>query len=166
MLAAIALLILQPTIHRRLYRKRVFKSPQFRLECIVGLIFLVLSAYGGYFGAGFGIIVLSLLSLTPIKDIQQMNGLKNCIGISVGIADCSYFIHRHVVDYHILPYLIIGGLIGGYVTSTYGSKLPAAKLRVAIIFMAIGVTAYLCYRFYAGDISHAQALAIRWYTNS
>lgn len=104
MVAAVTLLILQPRIHKRLYRKhKAMRKHRFSLVCLVGLIFLVLSAYGGYFGAGFGIIVLSLLALTPITDIQQMNGLKNCIGISVGIADCSYFVHRDVVDWHVLP---------------------------------------------------------------
>jgi uncharacterized membrane protein YfcA len=169
MVGAIVLLMLQPKIHKRLYNKKkakVLTKHHFSMICIVGLVFLVLSAYGGYFGAGFGIIVLSLLALTPIKDIQQMNGLKNCIGISVGIADGGYFIHRHVVDVHILPFLVIGGIAGGYLTSTYGSKLPAAKLRVAIIILASIVTVYLTYKFYAGDISQAQALAIRWYTNA
>jgi uncharacterized protein len=149
MVAAVALLMLQPRIHKRLYKKqKAISKHRFSLICVVGLVFLVLSAYGGYFGAGFGIIVLSLLALTPITDIQQMNGLKNCIGISVGIADCSYFVHRGVVDYHILPPLIVGGLAGGYLTSTYGSKLPAAKLRIAIIMMAIAVTGYIGYKFY------------------
>jgi uncharacterized membrane protein YfcA len=148
MVGAVLLLIMQPSIHRRLYRGKALKTHHFALECLIGLAFLVLSGYGGYFGAGFGIIALSLLALTPIRDIQQMNGLKNLIGISVGVADCTYFIHRHVVDWHVLPFLIIGGLAGGYLTSTYGSKLPAAKLRIAIIFLAIGVTAYISYKFY------------------
>jgi uncharacterized membrane protein YfcA len=150
MIFAVFLLIMQPRLHKRLYRhQRTLKGHHFSAVCLIGLIFLVLSAYGGYFGAGFGVIVLSLLALTPLKDIQQINGLKNLIGVSVGIADCTYFAHRHVVDWHVLPFLVIGGVIGAYVTSTYGSKLPAAKIRIAIIFLAAAVTVYLCYKFYA-----------------
>jgi uncharacterized protein len=159
MVGAVCLLIFQPKIHARLYHhKASISAHHFSLECLVSIVFLVLSMYGGYFGAGFGIIVLSLLALTRIKDIQQMNGLKNCIGISVGIADSGYFIHRNVVDWHVLPFLVIGGLCGGYLASTYGSKLPAAKLRVAIIIMAAAVTLYLGYKFYWGDATQAQAV--------
>lgn len=158
MVGAVCLLMLQPTLHKRLYRRTSLTNHRFSLECLVSVVFLVLSMYGGYFGAGFGIIVLSLLALTRIKDIQQMNGLKNCIGISVGIADSAYFIYRGVVEWHVLPFLVIGGLIGGYLTSTYGSKLPAAKLRIAIILMAAAVTVYLGYKFYWGDASQAEAV--------
>jgi uncharacterized membrane protein YfcA len=148
MAMALALIIFQPALHKFIYKGKALKKHHFILLILIALTFLMVSAYGGYFGAGFGIIVLSLLGLTPLKDIQQMNGLKNAAGIFVGTVDCAYYQLHHLIDWHILPLFIIGNLCGGYFAAAYSSKLPQAKLRVVITVIAAIVTAYLVYKFY------------------
>jgi uncharacterized membrane protein YfcA len=115
---------------------------------LVAVAFLALSVYGGYFGAGFGIVVLAILGLTPIGDIQQMNGLKNLAGLGVGVVDCWYYIIHNLIDWKILPMFLIGNLIGGYLAAVYGQRLPAQKLRLAMVVVAIGVTLYTFRKFY------------------
>jgi hypothetical protein len=115
---------------------------------LVAAAFLALSAYGGYFGAGFGIVVLAILGLTPIRDIQQMNGLKNLAGLAVGIVDCSYYVLHNLIDWKILPMFLVGNLVGGYVAAVYGQRLPASRLRLAMVVVAVGVTLYTFRKFY------------------
>jgi len=148
MIMAVILLALQPLIHKSLYKGKTLKKHHLALIILVALSFLIISIYGGYFGAGFGIIVLGLLGLTPLKDIQQMNGLKNLAGLAIGIVDCSYFIAHHLIDWRILPLFMIGTLVGGYYSAKYGSRLPETKLRIVIIISAALVTTYLTYKFY------------------
>jgi hypothetical protein len=114
---------------------------------LVAVVFLVFSLYGGYFGAGFGIITLAFLGLTQLTDIQQMNGLKNLAGVSVGVADCTYFISRGLIDWRILPLFVIGNLAGGYYRAKYSAKLPTKILRTGIIIIGSIVTIILFYKF-------------------
>lgn len=148
MALACGLLLGQPYLQKVIYKGRVLSKHHLIAVGLMAIAFFFLSAYGGYFGAGFGIIVLALLGLTPLKDVQGLNGLKNLTGLSVGVVDCTYFVLHHLIDWQILPMFLIGNLVGGYVAALYGRKLPAHQLRFAIIAIAIGVTAFTFWKFY------------------
>ncbi|HEV2412753.1 MAG TPA: sulfite exporter TauE/SafE family protein [Candidatus Saccharimonadales bacterium] len=148
MLVAIILLLFQDKIHSLLYNPRK-KHRHYPL--VLGMLVLVLilvAVYGGYFGAGFGIITLGLFGLTKLKDIQQMNTLKNIAGVVTGVADSGYFIAHHVIDWHILPLFVVGNIVGGYYTALYSTRLPTKTLRKIIIVIAIVLTAYLFYKYH------------------
>jgi uncharacterized membrane protein YfcA len=148
MALACILLAGQPYLHRTLYKKRVLSKHHLIAVSLMAIVFFFLSAYGGYFGAGFGIIVLALLGLTPIKGMQGVNGLKNLTGLSVGVVDCTYFAIHHLIDWPILPLFLIGNLVGGYAAALYGRKVPAQHLRFVIIAISVGVTALTFWKFY------------------
>jgi uncharacterized membrane protein YfcA len=135
---AVILLLFQSHLHHWLYTSRevaLRKRHHLMVLLLVAVVFLVFSLYGGYFGAGFGIITLAFLGLTQLTDIQQMNGLKNLAGVSVGVADCTYFISRGLIDWRILPLFVIGNLAGGYYRAKYSAKLPTKILRTGIIII-------------------------------
>jgi uncharacterized protein len=148
MAIACLLLFAQPYMHRILYRRKVLSKHHFTAVGLVAIAFFLLSAYGGYFGAGFGIIVLGVLGLTPIRDAQQLNGLKNLAGMSIGLVDCTYFMQHGLIVWTVLPLFIVGNFAGGYVAALYGRKLPAAQLRVLMVVIAVTVTVYTFWKFY------------------
>jgi uncharacterized membrane protein YfcA len=150
MAVAVILLLFQSPIHRRLYTRKgvaLKKRHHIAVLILVCAIFFAVSLYGGYFGAGFGIVILAFLGLTRLTDIQQMNGLKNLTSTSVGIAECTYFIIHNLIDWKIIPLFLIGNLAGGYFGATYGSKLPTKILRTGIIIIAVIITVVLFYKF-------------------
>ncbi len=143
-LIAVILLSLQPKIHELLKNKRK-KSNKLSLFSliIISIAIFGTAIYGGYFGAGFGIIMLAILGFTKITDIHQMNGLKNLSAACISIVASIYFIHYHLVDWHYLPPLLLGTVAGGYIGATYGSKLPAYIIRTIIVVVGVGVVIYL-----------------------
>lgn len=149
MAVASLLLILQPQLNKIMYKKKILTRHHLIAVLGVAVAFFILAAYGGYFGAGFGIIALGILGITPIKNIQQISGLKNLVAFSVLIVGCIYFILNHLIDWKILPLFLIGDFFGGYFAAVYGRKLPAAQLRFAMILISAGVTIYTFYKFYS-----------------
>ncbi len=133
---AVVLTTLQTRIHHWLYTKRNIQTEKRHWKLLIGLIAIglfVVATYGGYFGAGFGIIMLSLLGLTELSDIKQMNGLKNLAGVSINLVASVYFIIYHLVDWKELPLLLVGSILGGLVGSVYGIKLPNTVIRSLVI---------------------------------
>jgi uncharacterized membrane protein YfcA len=132
-------------IHRYLYSKKtkVSKNEKISILVIALLIFIVASIYGGYFGAGFGIITLGLLGLTTLTDIKQMNGLKNLSGAVINITAVGYFWFNNLIYWHYVFYFIVCSLLGGYLGSKYSSKLPSKIVRTGIIVIGLSVAAYL-----------------------
>jgi uncharacterized membrane protein YfcA len=150
MALAVLLLLFQSYIHQWLYTSRgvALKKRHHAIVLVLAtIIFFILSSYGGYFGAGFGIVMLAFLGLTRLRDIQQMNGLKNLATLSIGFAECPYFIAHHLIDWKILPLFAIGNLAGGYFGALYGAKLPTKILRAGIIIIGTILTIVLFYKF-------------------
>ena len=136
----VVLLAFQRRLHKLLYQKTNKKTAKKHSKITlyaVGLTLFIVSIYGGFFGAGFGIIMLALLGLTELKDIQQMNGLKNLGGAGINIFASIYFIANRLIDWKIVPVTVVGSVVGGYLGSTYSAKLPGNTVRKIVI--AIGL---------------------------
>jgi uncharacterized membrane protein YfcA len=141
----VVLIALQPYIHKKLTKKDKKRSKKTSVLnlILVAIPMFAMAIYGGYFGAGYGIVMLALLGFTKLSDIHQMNGLKNLSGATINLLATVYFVHRGLVDWHYIPVLLIGSIIGGYIGSTYSSKLPTKLIRFVIIVIGIAVSIYL-----------------------
>lgn len=141
----VVLIGLQPYIHKKLVKKsknRSKKTSALNLV-LVAIPMFGMAIYGGYFGAGYGIVMLALLGFTKLSNIHQMNGLKNLSGATINLLASVYFIHRGLVDWRYIPILLIGSVIGGYIGSTYSSKLPTKLIRLIIVLIGTAVAIYL-----------------------
>lgn len=111
------------------------------------IIFLI-GIYGGYFGAGLGMILLTALSLIGLKSINEMNGIKVVlVSFNNGFAAIT-FIFSGIVLWQHTVIMLAGALIGGF----YGAKL-ARKIKQEILqtfVMAIGaiITLMFFYKQY------------------
>jgi uncharacterized membrane protein YfcA len=148
-LIAVVLIAIQPKLHKWLYEREENKKTQnydHIFVLIVSFILLVIAAiYGGYFGAGFGIIMLGILGLTKISNINEMNGLKNISSACINLTAIIYFTLNGLINWGILPVLLIGNVLGGYVGARYSDRLPSKHLRGAIIIigLAIAITLFV-----------------------
>jgi uncharacterized membrane protein YfcA len=96
-------------------------------------LFYATAVYGGYFGAGMGIIMIALLTIFVADDIQRLNGLKNVLAALInGIAGL-LFIAVAPVRWDVALLIAIGSIVGGQIGSRVGRKLPAPALRLVII---------------------------------
>ncbi len=75
---------------------------------------IVVSIYGGYFGAGLGVMYLSLFTLGGIADLRAANALKNLVNALNSAAAIGIFIASGSVDWRATLVMLAGGLIGGY----------------------------------------------------
>ncbi|OYW12135.1 MAG: hypothetical protein B7Z55_18540, partial [Planctomycetales bacterium 12-60-4] len=103
-LTATSLLALQPTIARWTGVGQPHQQPTTLTTWgIVGFQFLV-SIYGGYFGAGIGILMLAALSMIGVDDFHRMNALKALFGTAINFVAAGVFIVGGQVSWaHAIP---------------------------------------------------------------
>lgn len=151
-LFAVALFAYQPFLYKYLHdhlhgaarlRRRV------KPLVVVGLAMIPLSVYGGYFGAGFGFIMLSFLGFTHLHDhIHRMNALKNISVIFLTFTSLVCLSGAHLIDWRHGLVMAGGNLIGGYSGSVGAQKVPSHVLRIAVIIIGLGAATYLGLRSY------------------
>jgi uncharacterized membrane protein YfcA len=93
--------------------------------------------YGGYFGAGQGIIMIALLTIFLPDDIQRLNGLKNVLAVLVNGVAALLFAFVAPVHWDVALLIAVGSIVGGQVGARVGRRLPAPLLRLAIICVGI-----------------------------
>lgn len=107
---------------------------------------LAVSVYGGYFGAGIGILMLASLGLIGLTDIHQMNGLKTVLGSLINLVATGVFIHAGIVNWPRAGVMTVGALIGYFVGSHYSQRIPQAKVRLSITLIGFGIAAVTFYK--------------------
>lgn len=132
---ALVLVVAEPWLGRRLGAWRESAPPQ-GSRTLIGAIFGA-SAYGGYFGAAQGVILLAVMGLLTDEPLQQINALKNVVHAVGGIASAVLFVSIAQVDWAAALLLGSGAIIGGQVGARVGRRLPPGVLRAAI--MVIGI---------------------------
>ncbi len=107
--------------------------------------FLV-AIYGGFFGAGIGILMLATLGFIGLSDIHQMNALKNILGSLINVVAAIMFICRGLVDWPKVGIMTVGAVIGYYLGSHYSQKIPQIWVRRIVLAIGFGISALTFYR--------------------
>jgi uncharacterized membrane protein YfcA len=107
--------------------------------------FYATSVYGGYFGAGMGIIMIALLTIFLADEIQRLNGLKNVLAAMVNGVAAILFIAVAPVHWDVALLIAAGSIIGGQVGARVGRRLPAPALRTVIICVGLAAEARLLF---------------------
>lgn len=108
---------------------------------------IIVALYGGYFGAGIGIMMLALLGFLGLTDIYQMNGLKNlgalCInGLALLIFIVSDRWREPTVNWPVVAAMALGGILGGYFCVGLARKVGPNMARKIIIAVGLAGAAY------------------------
>lgn len=101
----------------------------------------VLGAYGGYFGAAQGILLVGLMGLLMSDGIQRLNAIKNVLATLVNAAAAVLFmiVATDRIDWSLVALISGGAFLGGYLGARFGRRLPPRVLRGLIV--VIGVVA-------------------------
>jgi hypothetical protein len=109
---------------------------------------LAVAVYGGYFGGGMGIVMLAMLAALGMTDIHAMNALKSVMGFVInGVAVIAFIVARAVYWKHGIV-MIVGGIAGGYLGAHYAQRVPQARIRVFVVLVGAGMTAYFFWKSY------------------
>jgi uncharacterized protein len=104
------------------------------------------AVYGGYFGAGIGIVMLAVLGLLGLTDIHQMNGLKNFFAVCINVIASAYFMLRGEVIWTAALIMIVGAIAGGYGGAGLAHKLGRRFVRRTVIAIGLIMTVSLLFR--------------------
>jgi uncharacterized protein len=95
------------------------------------------AAYGGYFGAAQGVLVIGLLGTFLDEPLQRVNGAKNVlVAIVNGTAAIVYIIFAHVA-WLVVLLIAVGSTLGGIIGARYGRRLPPLALRIFVVVIGV-----------------------------
>ena len=107
---------------------------------------LAVGVYGGYFGAGLGIMMLAALSIIGLSDIHQMNGLKNLLALCVNGVAALYFVWNGMVYWPDVVVMAIGAIAGGVGGAGVARRLGRPAVRRIVIAVGLVMAVKLMLR--------------------
>jgi uncharacterized membrane protein YfcA len=131
---------IQPWISRRLRASRGEDSPdRVHLSPLTTTWATLTGVYGGYFGAGSGVMMMAVLGFGTDLDLRIVNALKTLAVMAANVVATIIFLVFADLDWLAIALLAGGSVVGGYVGSHIGRRLPSTVLRTLVV--VVGVTA-------------------------
>ncbi|PAU52664.1 sulfite exporter TauE/SafE family protein [Pseudomonas indica] len=146
LLAATALFAASPWLSRWLAARRQEAERPPHTPLSIGA-HVGVSIYGGYFGAGMGILQLAAFSIEG-HPLARANALKNLISAVIYSIATVTFVVAGRVSWSELAILLVGATLGGYVGGALGERLPPRLLRAFVILVGSAMTLYYFYATY------------------
>lgn len=97
----------------------------------------LVAVYGGYFGAGVGILMLAALGFMGLSNIHRMNGLKNWGGLCMNAVAAVMFSFSSLVHWPVALAMATGAVVGGYVGSRTAQRVPQELVRGAVVVIGL-----------------------------
>jgi len=107
--------------------------------------FLV-ALYGGFFGAGIGILMLASLGFLGLTNIHQMNGLKTVLGLLINLVAAIYFVWVGLIDWPKMLVMTIGALAGYFLGAHYSQRIPQRRVRQIITAIGFIISIVMFYK--------------------
>jgi len=136
---SLVLIVFQPRLTAWIVSRRRTHRPHGGPLLVAGIF--ATGIYGGYFGAGQGILLIAILGVGLRDSLQRLNGLKNVLAGLVNGTAGVIFVFAADIDWGVAGLIAVGSILGGLVGSHYGRRLDPNVLRALIV--ALGVAAIL-----------------------
>ena len=101
-----------------------------------------ISVYGGYFGAGMGVLMIALYLVSSSMDIQTAAGMRMICSCAINTLAVVIFALRGAMDYRVGMPMLLAGVVGGYVGARLVKRLDAQLARRSILIYAWALTAW------------------------
>jgi len=139
-LFATILFVMQTPVNRWLHLPAAGKEST-KAWWIGAIVFQFFSAiYGGYFGAGNGILMLAAMGLLGLHDIHRANGIKNFLGVCINSVAVVAFSMMHLVSWPRSLFMAIAALAGGYFGARTARRVGRVFIRRAIVVIGFVIT--------------------------
>jgi uncharacterized protein len=152
-LGATILFAVQPAVSRWLKTSSPndghSKSSKQSLFGVIIFQFFV-ALYGGYFGAGIGILMLASLGVMAIGSIHQMNAVKTVLASTINLASVVVFIgSQNLIHWPFAAVMAIAAILGGYTGAKIARKIPAHIVRWIVIVIGLVLSGFYFYGLYS-----------------
>ena len=118
---------------------------------IVGFVQIFVAIYGGYFGAGIGVLMLAGLSFAGLDDIHQMNALKVLLATLInGVAAIVFLFNPHI-NWPVAGAMAIASVLGGFWGMAVARRVKPDTLRAVILLIGVSLTGV----YFAKNYFHA-----------
>lgn len=111
-----------------------------------GISYFFASIYGGYFGAGQGIVLMTILTLTGVDDVQEANALKNAIATIVSLVAVIVLAFKGFIVWKYGVLMIGGAILGGLFGGKLAKRLSKKTLRAVVITIGTLLTVWYFYK--------------------
>ncbi len=153
LLSASLLFLAQPYLARWFPVHPDSGLPSFWVQAAVVVFQFFVAVYGGYFGAGIGILMLTSLSFMGIGDIHQINAVKAILAVVINGVSIVVFVVDNKIVWSYVAAMAVASIIGGYYGAVVGRRLPKGLVRGFVITVGLVLSAYY-FLDQAGMIPH------------
>jgi uncharacterized membrane protein YfcA len=127
----------QPWVTRWLRSRGDDVGPRTRMGAATTFFALLTGVYGGYFGAGSGVMMVAVLGLGLDIDLRVVNGLKTLAIFAGNVVAGLVFVTVADLDWGAIGLLAAGSVVGGYVGARVGRHLPPTLFRVLVVVAGV-----------------------------
>jgi hypothetical protein len=129
----------QPTVSRWVRRRHgeTPPAPRTRMSPVTTFFATLTGVYGGYFGAGSGVMMVAVLGFGLDLDLRIVNALKTLAVMAANVVASLIFVLVADLDWAAILLLAAGSVVGGYVGSHIGRRLPPGLLRGLIVLAGL-----------------------------
>ncbi|MCC7376947.1 MAG: sulfite exporter TauE/SafE family protein [Verrucomicrobiales bacterium] len=114
------------------------------LGVILVFQFLV-AVYGGYFGAGIGILMLASLAYMGLTNIHEMNTVKTVVGSLINLVATVWFVGAGLIDWPKAAVMTVGAVTGYYLGSRFSQRISQRRVRQIITVIGFLISGYSFY---------------------
>lgn len=116
-------------------------APPWR-PAIIPVIFLA-AAYGGFFGAGLGIVLLAVLGVFSPEPLVKLNALKQALQFVVNVVAAVFFAFSGRVVWPLVPVMAAAAIVGGFAGGRLATVIDSVLLRRVVVVAGVGVAVAL-----------------------
>lgn len=140
--ALVPWLLLTATLIFTFGRKALSHLPMLKNHAVARLFQFIIAFYGGYFGAGMGILMLAMLQLLGLTHIHRMNAVKVVLGCAINFVALLVYSTSKAVLWKVGLMMMLCGIAGGYIGAHIAQKLPPEPVRWMVSIIGFGMTLY------------------------
>ncbi len=139
LLFATVVFALSPLVKKRSHSARAHTPLQLVIQFLIAI-------YGGYFGAGMGILMLAVLSFSGLPNLNAANGLKNVLSIIINGTAIIPFVIAGIIVWQIALLMAVFTMLGGYFGARFFRRVPSSVTRIVVLCIGVGMSAYFFVR--------------------
>ena len=113
---------------------------------IAVILQLLVGVYGGYFGAGIGIMMLALFAHLGARNIHRMNGVKTVLAATTNAVAAVAFMVARAIDYRAAAIMATGAILGGLLGAAGARRIKPAVVRWGVVTIGLVLFAQLAYK--------------------
>lgn len=135
-LGACALLGFQDAIKKRAFANR---KPHSGVTVALMVAVFLASVYGGYFGAGLGIMLLAVTGLMLDDSLPRLNALKTVVSFTINVLAASFLVFSGKVEWQFAAVMAPASLVGGHLGGLVAGRLNPKVMRAVVITFGVAV---------------------------